>query len=61
MIMVNGAFFVPSGDGLSAIYAKASSYEPKSVALVTQLTKYAESLVDQGRKELFEQLNRSQQ
>ncbi|MFS8012419.1 putative pectate lyase [Helianthus anomalus] len=40
-IMVNGAFFVPSGDGLSATYAKASSYEPKSAALVTQLTKYA--------------------
>ncbi|KAK9061291.1 hypothetical protein SSX86_018471 [Deinandra increscens subsp. villosa] len=40
-IMVNGAFFVPSGDGMSAIYAKASSYEPKSAALVTQLTKYA--------------------
>ncbi|KAI7749855.1 hypothetical protein M8C21_027520 [Ambrosia artemisiifolia] len=40
-IMVNGAFFVPSGDGLSAIYAKASSYEAKSAAMVTQLTKYA--------------------
>ncbi|CAI9273389.1 unnamed protein product [Lactuca saligna] len=37
-IMVNGAFFVPSGDGMSAIYAKAASYEPKSAALVTQLT-----------------------
>lgn len=37
-IMVNGAFFVPSGDGMSAIYAKAASYEPKSASLVTQLT-----------------------
>lgn len=40
-IMVNGAFFVPSGDGLSAIYANAESYEPKSANLVTQLTMYA--------------------
>lgn len=40
-IMVNGAFFVPSGDGLSDTYAKASSYEPRSAALVTQLTMYA--------------------
>nr|GEV62811.1 probable pectate lyase 5 [Tanacetum cinerariifolium] len=40
-IMVNGAFFVPSGDGMSAIYAKAASYEPKSASLVTQLTMYA--------------------
>lgn len=37
-IMVNGAFFVPSGPGLSAQYAKASSVEPKSAALITQLT-----------------------
>ncbi|KAK6933441.1 Pectate lyase [Dillenia turbinata] len=37
-IMVNGAFFVPSGEGLSAMYAKASSVEPKSAALIDQLT-----------------------
>ncbi|KAG5557227.1 hypothetical protein RHGRI_007483 [Rhododendron griersonianum] len=37
-IMVNGAFFVPSGQGLSAQYSKASSVEPKSAALVSQLT-----------------------
>ncbi|THF94177.1 hypothetical protein TEA_004440 [Camellia sinensis var. sinensis] len=37
-IMVNGAFFVPSGQGLTAQYAKASSVEPKSAALITQLT-----------------------
>ncbi|KVI09719.1 AmbAllergen, partial [Cynara cardunculus var. scolymus] len=37
-IMVNGAFFVPSGEGMSTTYANAASYEPKSAALVTQLT-----------------------
>ncbi|KAK6929147.1 Pectate lyase [Dillenia turbinata] len=37
-MMVNGAFFVPSGEGLSAMYAKASSVEPKSAALIDQLT-----------------------
>lgn len=37
-IMVNGAFFVPSGQGLSAQYSKASSVEPKAAALVSQLT-----------------------
>ncbi|KAL6980300.1 pectate lyase, partial [Sarracenia purpurea var. burkii] len=37
-IMVNGAFFVPSGEGLSAQYTKASSVEPKSSGLVSQLT-----------------------
>uniref|UniRef100_A0ACD5ZZL2 Uncharacterized protein n=3 Tax=Avena sativa TaxID=4498 RepID=A0ACD5ZZL2_AVESA len=34
-MMVNGAFFVPSGEGMEAIY---SSVEPKSSALVDQLT-----------------------
>lgn len=37
-IMVNGAFFVPSGEGLSMQYAKASSIEPKSAAIIDQLT-----------------------
>lgn len=37
-IMVNGAFFVPSGAGLSAQYSKASSVEPKSSGLIQQLT-----------------------
>ncbi|XP_021897722.1 probable pectate lyase 13 [Carica papaya] len=37
-LMVNGAFFVPSGAGLSAQYAKASSVEPKAAALINQLT-----------------------
>ncbi|MQL84825.1 hypothetical protein Taro_017339 [Colocasia esculenta] len=37
-IMVNGAFFVPSGEGLGVKYAKASSVEPKSAGMVDQLT-----------------------
>ncbi|KAJ7970462.1 Pectate lyase [Quillaja saponaria] len=37
-VMVNGAFFVPSGVGLSNQYAKASSVEPKSAAMIEQLT-----------------------
>ncbi|GER35172.1 pectin lyase-like superfamily protein [Striga asiatica] len=37
-IMVNGAFFVPSGEGLNMQYAKASSVEPMSVTLIDQLT-----------------------
>ena len=40
-IMVNGAFFVPSGVGLSAQYAKASSVEPKAAGLIDQLTMHA--------------------
>ncbi|KAB1219014.1 putative pectate lyase 12 [Morella rubra] len=37
-LMVNGAFFVPSGAGLSAQYAMASSVEPKTAGLIDQLT-----------------------
>ncbi|KAL3523511.1 hypothetical protein ACH5RR_016345 [Cinchona calisaya] len=37
-MLVNGAFFVPSGEGLSAQYAQASSVEPKSSGLIDQLT-----------------------
>lgn len=37
-IMVNGAFFVPSGAGMSTQYARASSIEPKSVGLIDRLT-----------------------
>ncbi|XP_052187931.1 probable pectate lyase 12 isoform X2 [Diospyros lotus] len=37
-VMVNGAFFVPSGAGLSAQYSKASSVDPKSAGLIDQLT-----------------------
>lgn len=36
--MVNGAFFVASGQGLGAKYVKASSVEPKSAGLIDQLT-----------------------
>ncbi|GAB4836398.1 hypothetical protein Ancab_001309 [Ancistrocladus abbreviatus] len=37
-VMVNGAFFVPSGDGLDAQYAMASSLAPKSADFIDQLT-----------------------
>ncbi|KAE8713888.1 putative pectate lyase 13 [Hibiscus syriacus] len=37
-LMVNGAYFVPSGAGVSAQYAKASSVEPRSAAYIEQLT-----------------------
>ncbi|KAF6171494.1 hypothetical protein GIB67_018018 [Kingdonia uniflora] len=37
-MMVNGAFFVPSGEGLSLQFAKASSLQAKSSALIEQLT-----------------------
>ncbi|KAL5717040.1 pectate lyase [Ranunculus cassubicifolius] len=37
-IMLNGAFFVPSGDGLGVKYTMASSVAPKSAALIDQLT-----------------------
>jgi pectate lyase len=37
-MLVNGAFFVPSGEGMEAIYDKATSVDPKSAALVDQLT-----------------------
>lgn len=37
-ILVNGAFFVPSGAGLIAQYAKAYSVDPKPAGLIDQLT-----------------------
>ncbi|KAF3657826.1 putative pectate lyase 13-like isoform X2, partial [Capsicum annuum] len=37
-IMVNGAFFVASGDGKTNQYAKASSLEPQSSDNIDQLT-----------------------
>ncbi|CAN4105298.1 unnamed protein product [Withania somnifera] len=37
-IMVNGAFFVPSGQGNSNQYAKTYSVDPKSAILINQLT-----------------------
>lgn len=36
--MVNGAFFVPSGDGVSPAYARATSVQPKAAAIIDQLT-----------------------
>ncbi|XP_009778380.1 probable pectate lyase 5 [Nicotiana sylvestris] len=40
-VMVNGAFFVPSGQGISTQYVKAYSVDPKSALLIDQLTKNA--------------------
>lgn len=40
-VMVNGAFFVASGAGVGAKYGLASSVEPKSAALIDQLTRNA--------------------
>ncbi|KAK6942745.1 Pectate lyase [Dillenia turbinata] len=37
-IMVNGAFFVASGEGLEVKYEKAYSVEPKSAVFIDQLT-----------------------
>lgn len=37
-IMMNGAFFVPSGEGATMQYAKASSVSPKSANQIDQLT-----------------------
>ncbi|KAK1570735.1 hypothetical protein Q3G72_006378 [Acer saccharum] len=37
-VMVNGAFFVPSGSGMSTQYAMATSIDPKSGGLIDQLT-----------------------
>ncbi|MQM15652.1 hypothetical protein Taro_048605 [Colocasia esculenta] len=48
-IMVNGAFFVPSGEGLEAKYAKASSVDPKSAGMIEQLTMNAGVLGEGSR------------
>lgn len=40
-IMVNGAFFVPSGAGASAQYAEATSLQAKSAVAIDQLTMYS--------------------
>ncbi|XP_042478039.1 probable pectate lyase 5 [Macadamia integrifolia] len=37
-MLVNGAFFVPSGDGAGVKYALASSTEPRSAMMIDQLT-----------------------
>lgn len=48
-ILVNGAFFVTSGQGLEVKYEKAYSVEPKSAALIDQLTWHAGPLGVGGR------------
>lgn len=40
-LMENGAFFVASGEGMSSMYSKASSLDPKAASLVDQLTRNA--------------------
>ncbi|KAJ1295327.1 hypothetical protein BS78_01G215700 [Paspalum vaginatum] len=53
-MMVNGAFFVPSGEGMEDIYDKASSTDPKSSALVDALTQNAGVLGDPPRNDAQE-------
>lgn len=36
--MVNGAFFVPSGDGVSPAFARATSLQAKTADVIDQLT-----------------------
>lgn len=37
-LMLNGAFFVASGEGLTEQYVKASSVEPKTAQFIDRLT-----------------------
>lgn len=37
-IMLNGAFFIGSGEGVEVKYEKAYSVEPKSAELIEQIT-----------------------
>ncbi|XP_010543565.1 PREDICTED: probable pectate lyase 5 [Tarenaya hassleriana] len=37
-MMVNGAYFVPSGEGAANEYARATSVQPRAAALIDQLT-----------------------
>ncbi|KAG2334710.1 hypothetical protein Bca52824_005890 [Brassica carinata] len=37
-VMVNGAFFVPSGDGVSPAFARATSLQAKTADVIDQLT-----------------------
>ncbi|CAI0469240.1 unnamed protein product [Linum tenue] len=48
-VMVNGAFFVSSGEELEVKYEKAYSVDPKSVDLIGQLTFHAGALGVGGR------------
>lgn len=47
-LMVNGAFFVPSGDGVNPQYSLASSMDPKPAASIDQLTRNAGILLPNG-------------
>lgn len=44
-LMVNGAFFVPSGAEVSVQYERASSVPPMSAYLINQLTMHSGVLV----------------
>lgn len=46
--MVNGAFFVPSGDGVSPAYARATSLQAKTADVIDQLTVNAGVFGDPG-------------
>lgn len=48
-ILVNGAFFVASGEGLEVKYEKAYSVEPKSAAYIDLITWHAGVLGVGGR------------
>ncbi|KAF5177790.1 Pectate lyase [Thalictrum thalictroides] len=50
-MMVNGAFFVPSGFGLGQQYAQASSVEPKSAGIIDQLTMNAGVMGGSGNRD----------
>lgn len=54
--MVNGAFFVPSGGGLSAQYAEATSVQAKSAGQIDQLTMYSGVFGDPRYFSLFQLL-----
>ncbi|KAM7526172.1 hypothetical protein LguiA_016074 [Lonicera macranthoides] len=47
-VMVNGAYFVASGEGVEVKYEKAYSVEPKSAVLIDQLTMNAGVLGSRG-------------
>jgi len=48
-ILVNGAFFVASGEGAEMRYEKAYSVEPKSASFITQITFHSGVLGVGGR------------
>lgn len=69
-LMVNGAFFVPSGDGqrVTGQYAKASSLEPKSAELIDRITmnagclggsRYQNRFLFSGKKKIHRNLTNS--